>query len=104
LTTVDGRATPGALQDFSRLDANRDNLALPLSWGLENEPEAALAMVSGLGSYSVDRGHHTEARRWLQDLMAVSADAETAQMGLTLLIASQLDLSPTTLTRSSHFA
>ncbi len=74
----------------ARLECERDNIAATLGWTLQHDPRSALGVGSSLGEYWVDRGHHTEARRWLRDLTVVSEGADSEGMGLNLLIASQL--------------
>ena len=50
----------------NRLEAEHDNIRSALGWGLENNPEAALQMVSSLATFWLSRRYMTEGCKWCQ--------------------------------------
>lgn len=53
-----------------RIAAEQDNLRAAMEWGLDIDPEAALAIASGLVQFWITRGHIVEGTRWLEQGLA----------------------------------
>jgi predicted ATPase len=52
-----------------RLEADYDNFRSALEWGLDNEVEAALRMVSALAAFWFRRGHTVEGINWIREAL-----------------------------------
>ncbi len=60
------------LKQLRRLDQceiEHDNVRAALRWGLERDVDAALRLAGSLAEFWVRRGHATEGRSWLQELL-----------------------------------
>jgi predicted ATPase len=61
---------PRQTEWFDRLENEHDNLRAALSWSLEGgEGETALRLVGGLWWFWYKRGHLSEGRRWLEEVL-----------------------------------
>jgi predicted ATPase/class 3 adenylate cyclase len=61
---------PDALEWLLRLESEHDNFRTALEWGMENDVEAALRLVSALQPYWIGRGHEVEGVRWANQALA----------------------------------
>jgi tetratricopeptide (TPR) repeat protein len=59
-------STPQRLMWVNRLELEHDNLRSALGWAVESNPEAALQMVSSLGTFWLSRRYLTEGCKWCQ--------------------------------------
>jgi predicted ATPase/DNA-binding CsgD family transcriptional regulator len=61
---------PRQTEWFDRLESEHDNLRAALSWSLEGgDPEMALRLVANLWWFWYKRGHLSEGRRWLEEVL-----------------------------------
>jgi tetratricopeptide (TPR) repeat protein len=79
---------PDAPQAAARLDAEHDNLRAALLWLCDRaDASAAVRLAVCLWPYWFQRGHLTEGRRWLRDVLDLpEADAVAAPLRLAALV------------------
>jgi predicted ATPase/DNA-binding CsgD family transcriptional regulator len=72
LAEADGRVQPGlARRDWlERVEAEHNNIRAALGWYREHGPSAALRMAAAMAAFWSLRGHHTEGRQRLGELLA----------------------------------
>jgi predicted ATPase/DNA-binding SARP family transcriptional activator len=71
---------------LTRLEAEHDNLRAALAWSQEAAPSEGLRLAASLYHFWRVRGHQSESRRWLNDLLAL-APTPTAARGKALVMA-----------------
>src|SRR4051794_38523269 len=74
---------------LDRLEAEHDNVRAALAWSL-NDPrggDAALELAAGMWRFWEIRGYLTEARQWIERVLAVSSDEVSATRGDVLTAA-----------------
>jgi predicted ATPase/class 3 adenylate cyclase len=59
---------PDEKEALARLDADLDNMRAAIAWGIQHQPESALAAVSALWPFWAKRSLVVEAQRWLENL------------------------------------
>lgn len=57
---------------LDQLTIEHDNLRAALTWALHHEPTLALQLVAASDEFWATRGHDYEARRWLEQALAVA--------------------------------
>jgi tetratricopeptide (TPR) repeat protein len=57
---------------MSSFEAEHDNLRIALEWSLEAQPEFGLRMAVVLVDFWDTHGHYTEARKWLEAMLAAT--------------------------------
>jgi non-specific serine/threonine protein kinase len=68
-----------------RLEQEHDNLRAALAWSLQNGHEViGLRLAGNAGLFWDERGHLSEGRRWLEDLLATGAGAGTPERAKAL--------------------
>ncbi len=76
---------------LGRLELEHDNLRGALGWAIEREEaEIALLLAAALTRFWLMRGHHTEARGWLDRALAVGGGAPTLARAKALRAAAHL--------------
>ena len=74
-----------------RLDDEHDNLRAVLTWSLDREDaELGLRLAGSLTEFWVVRGHYTDGRRWLKEVLAKDTAASTPARAKALLGAGRL--------------
>jgi predicted ATPase/class 3 adenylate cyclase len=73
---------PNELQWIARLTTEHDNLRAAILWGLKNDVEAAVQMLSHLAFFWSRAGHNEEAIRWLHLALADPALAQAEPVSL----------------------
>ena len=83
LVEADGRPHAGlARKDWlERVEAEHNNIRAALSWYPEHDPAAALRLAAAMSAFWSLRGHHTEGRQWLRDLLGLVPDPGVARVG-----------------------
>ncbi len=87
------RAAPalvGADQErwFKRVETEHDNLRAALDWSIERrDAETAMRLTGALDRFWSIRGHYAEARRWLDQALAVDEGAPSLLRARTLAAA-----------------
>src|SRR5215472_9001008 len=67
-------------QWLERVDAEHNNIRAALSWYRLNDAPAALRLAAAMAAFWSLRGHHTEGRQRLSDLLELIAEASTARV------------------------
>ena len=82
LVEADGRPHAGLARKvwLERVDAEHNNIRAALSWYREHDPPAALRLAAAMSAFWSLRGHHTEGRQRLSDLLGLVPDASTARV------------------------
>ena len=84
LTVVeaDGRPHAGLArkQWLERVDAEQNNIRAALSWYRQSDPPAALRLAAAMAAFWSLRGHHTEGRQRLGDLLELVPGASMARV------------------------
>src|SRR6516225_4353211 len=82
LVEADGRPHAGlARKDWlERVEAEHNNIRAALSWYPEHDPAAALRLAAAMSAFWSLRGHHTEGRQWLRDLLGLVPDPGVARV------------------------
>ena len=65
---------------LERLDAEHNNIRAALAWYREQDSEAALRLAASMGSFWSLRGHHTEGRQRLTELLGMVSERSTARV------------------------
>jgi predicted ATPase/DNA-binding SARP family transcriptional activator/DNA-binding CsgD family transcriptional regulator len=76
---------------LERLDAEQDNFRLTLEWALMHDPELGLHLAGSLCRFWFVRGHWSEGRRWLEQVLAVGT-TNSSERAKALLGAGQFAL------------
>jgi predicted ATPase len=70
---------PDQVSWIARFEEEHDNLRAALRWAIEHgEVETALRFANGLWWFWLVRGHLSEGRRWLTDVLALDAGNQSA--------------------------
>ncbi|MGI8477768.1 MAG: ATP-binding protein, partial [Thermomicrobiales bacterium] len=70
-----------------RFERDQDNLRVALRWAIEERATRTAARIgSSLGRWWLLRGHLTEGRRWIGEVLALDPDAVTAERATTLTV------------------
>jgi predicted ATPase/DNA-binding CsgD family transcriptional regulator len=82
LVEADGRLQPGlARKDWlERIEAEHNNIRAAIGWYREHNPPAALRMAAAMTAFWSLRGHHTEGRQRLDELLALVAEPSLARV------------------------
>jgi non-specific serine/threonine protein kinase len=82
LVEADGRLQPGlARKDWlERVEAEHNNIRAAIGWYREHNPPAALRMAAAMTAFWSLRGHHTEGRQRLDELLALVAEPSLARV------------------------
>ena len=82
LVEADGRLQPGlARKDWlERIEAEHNNIRAAIGWYREHNPPAALRMAAAMTAFWSLRGHHTEGRQRLDELLALVAELSLARV------------------------
>jgi predicted ATPase/class 3 adenylate cyclase len=76
---------PDQLEWLERLEAEHDNTRAALSWALEHkEVEVALRMGGALSWFWEVRGHHSEGRRWLEEVLGLDGRGSRESRAMAL--------------------
>jgi predicted ATPase/DNA-binding XRE family transcriptional regulator len=71
---------------FARLQREHDNLRGALRWAIaRRQTEAALRFGGALYRFWANQGHYEEGRRWLEQALALDAEARSSARGHALL-------------------
>ena len=65
---------------LERVDAEHNNIRAALRWHRQHDPPAALRLAGAMSAFWSLRGHHTEGRQRLGDLLGLVSDASTARV------------------------
>jgi len=65
---------------LERLETEHNNIRAALSWYREHDPPAALRLAASLPAFWSLRGHHTEGRQRLGELLGLVPDESTARV------------------------
>ena len=76
LVEADGRLQPGlARKDWlERVEVEHNNIRAAIGWYRDHAPPAALRMAAAMTAFWSVRGHHTEGRQRLDELLALVAE------------------------------
>jgi predicted ATPase/DNA-binding CsgD family transcriptional regulator len=74
-TAARGLRGPGERAWLDRLEAEHQNIRAALDWYTEHEPGQALRLAVAMSRFWGVRGHFTEGRQRLKDLLAATTDA-----------------------------
>jgi non-specific serine/threonine protein kinase len=66
---------------LDRLDAEHNNIRAALAWYRAHDPPAALRLAAAMPAFWSLRGHHTEGRQRLGELLALVPGASLARVG-----------------------
>jgi non-specific serine/threonine protein kinase len=82
LVEADGRPHAGLArkQWLERVDAEQNNIRAALSWYRQRDPPAALRLAAAMAAFWSLRGHHTEGRHRLGDLLELVPEASMARV------------------------
>jgi predicted ATPase/DNA-binding CsgD family transcriptional regulator len=82
LAEADGRVQPGlARKDWlERVEIEHNNIRAAIGWYRDHAPPAALRMVAAMTAFWSLRGHHTEGRQRLHELLALVAEPSQARV------------------------
>ncbi|HEY0999339.1 MAG TPA: LuxR C-terminal-related transcriptional regulator [Streptosporangiaceae bacterium] len=82
LVQADGRLQPGlARKDWlERAEVEHNNIRAAIGWYREHAPPAALRMAAAMTAFWSLRGHHTEGRQRLDELLALVAEPSLARV------------------------
>ena len=82
LVEADGRPHAGLArkQWLERVDAEQNNIRAALSWYRQSDPPAALRLAAAMAAFWSLRGHHTEGRQRLGDLLELVPGASMARV------------------------
>jgi predicted ATPase/predicted Ser/Thr protein kinase len=78
---------------LERLNADYDNLRAALNWTCAQNVESGLRLAGALGRFWYMRGHLDEGRKWLEQVLESSADAQPGQRVKPLNAAALIALS-----------
>jgi len=82
LVEADGRPHAGlARQEWlERVDAEHNNIRAALGWFGDHDPPAALRLAAAMAAFWSLRGHHTEGRQRLGELLGLVEDPSVARV------------------------
>jgi predicted ATPase/DNA-binding CsgD family transcriptional regulator len=82
LVEADGRVQPGlARKDWlERVEVEHNNIRAAIGWYRDHAPPAALRMAAAMTAFWSLRGHHTEGRQRLHELLALVAEPSLARV------------------------
>ena len=82
LVEADGRPHAGVARRewLERVEAEHNNVRAALTWYRQHDPPAALGLAAAMAAFWSLRGHHTEGRQRLDDLLGLVADQSTARV------------------------
>jgi predicted ATPase/DNA-binding CsgD family transcriptional regulator len=82
LVEADGRPQAGLARKewLERVDAEHNNIRTSLSWYRQHDPPAALGLAAAMSAFWSLRGHHTEGRQRLGELLSLVPDASIARV------------------------
>jgi predicted ATPase/DNA-binding CsgD family transcriptional regulator len=82
LVEADGRPPAGLARKewLERVDAEHNNVRAALSWYRQHDPPAALGLAAAMSAFWSLRGHHTEGRQRLGDLLGLVPGASLARV------------------------
>ena len=82
LVEADGRLQPGlARKDWlERVEVEHNNVRAAIGWYREHDPPAALRIAATMTAFWSVRGHHTEGRQRLDELLALAAGPSLARV------------------------
>ena len=82
LVEADGRPHAGLArkQWLERVNAEQNNIRAALSWYRQRDPPAALRLAAAMAAFWSLRGHHTEGRHRLGDLLELVPEASMARV------------------------
>jgi predicted ATPase/DNA-binding CsgD family transcriptional regulator len=81
LVEADGRLQPGLARKgwLERVEVEHNNIRAAIGWYREHDPPAALRMAAAMAAFWSLRGHHTEGRQRLDELLALVAEPSLAR-------------------------
>src|SRR5205823_4743922 len=65
---------------LERMDIEHNNIRAALAWYGEHDPPAALRLAASMPAFWSLRGHHTEGRQRLGELLGLVPDESTARV------------------------
>jgi AAA domain-containing protein/FAD binding domain-containing protein len=82
LVEADGRPHAGLAKKewLERVDLEHNNIRAALSWYLGHDPPAALRLAASMAAFWSLRGHHTEGRQRLGELLGLVPDPSLARV------------------------
>jgi predicted ATPase/DNA-binding CsgD family transcriptional regulator len=82
LVEADGRPHAGLArkQWLEQVDAEHNNIRAALSWYRQHDPPAVLRLAAAMAAFWSPRGHHTEGRQRLGDLLELVPEASMARV------------------------
>ena len=82
LVEADGRLQPGlARKDWlERVEVEHNNIRAAIGWYRDHAPPAALRMAAAMTAFWSVRGHHTEGRQRLHELLTLVAEPSLARV------------------------
>ena len=82
LVEADGRLQPGlARKDWlERVEVEHNNIRAAIGWYRDHAPPAALRMAAAMTAFWSLRGHHTEGRQRLHELLTLVAEPSLARV------------------------
>jgi predicted ATPase/DNA-binding CsgD family transcriptional regulator len=82
LVEADGRLQPGlARKDWlERVEVEHNNIRASIGWYRDHAPPAALRMAAAMTAFWSLRGHHTEGRQRLDELLTLVAEPSLARV------------------------
>jgi predicted ATPase/DNA-binding CsgD family transcriptional regulator len=83
LVEADGRTHAGLAKKewLERIDIEHNNIRAALAWYRQHDRPAALRLAASMSAFWSLRGHHTEGRQRLGDLLALVPDASSTRVG-----------------------
>jgi non-specific serine/threonine protein kinase len=82
LVEADGRPHAGLARKewLERVETEHNNIRAALSWYREHDPPAALRLAAAMSAFWSLRGHHTEGRQRLRDLLGLVPGPSVARV------------------------
>jgi predicted ATPase/DNA-binding CsgD family transcriptional regulator len=82
LVEADGRPHAGLARQgwLERVDAEHNNIRAALGWFRDHDPPAALRLAAAMAAFWSLRGHHTEGRQRLGELLGLVEDPSVARV------------------------
>ena len=82
LAEADGRPRAGLAKKewLERIDIEHNNIRAALAWYCEHDPPAALRLAASMPAFWSLRGHHTEGRQRLGELLGLVPDESMARV------------------------
>jgi len=81
LVEADGRPHAGLARKewLERVDTEHNNIRAALGWYREHDPRAALRLAASMSAFWSLRGHHTEGRQRLGELLSLVPEPSAAR-------------------------